>query len=68
MRGGDPFYGSSGGIWQDDDGTRRYLKMRVSLYFEVFSSVLPQSFYGLLCSPDRLVIELIPVRILRLYY
>jgi len=38
--------------------------MCVSLYFEVLSSVLPQSFYGLLCSPDRPVIELIPVRIL----
>jgi hypothetical protein len=52
----------STGIWQDDDGTCRYPKMCVSLYFEVFSSVLPQSFYGLLCSPDRPVIELIPVR------
>jgi hypothetical protein len=30
--------------------------------------VLPQSLHGLLCSPDRPVIELIPVRILRLYY
>jgi hypothetical protein len=37
-----------------------------SAYILRFFLLCYQSFYGLLCSPDRPVIELIPVRILRL--